>query len=70
MGTLANSAKPDQTRQDVASDQVLHYLLTEVNKSERNTMLHPLKQKLTVPIDNGGKFPRFKWVEQTTALET
>ena len=26
-GTLANSADPDQTPQNAASDQVLHYLL-------------------------------------------
>ena len=29
-GTSANSAKPDQTPQHAASDQVLHCLLTEV----------------------------------------
>ena len=28
-GTLTNSAKPDQTPQNAASDQVLHCLLTE-----------------------------------------
>ena len=31
-GTLANSAKPDQTHQNAASDQVLHCLLTEVSR--------------------------------------
>ena len=30
-GTSANSAKPDQTPQNAASDQVLHCLLTEVS---------------------------------------
>ena len=30
-GTSANSAKPDQTPQNAASDQVLHCLLTKVS---------------------------------------
>ena len=30
-GTLANSSKPEQTPHNAASDQVLHYLHTEVS---------------------------------------
>ena len=34
-GTSANSAKPDQTLQNTASDQVLHCMRSEVNKNEK-----------------------------------
>ena len=58
-GTSAHSAKPDQMPQNVASDQVLHCLLTEVSFKiwikMKNTTYQPLNWKWTHPIDNDGK---------------
>ena len=57
---IAKSAKPDQTRQNVASDQDLHCLLTEVpfkilNNNKKNTTQHPYNWKWTRLIDKDGK---------------
>ena len=58
-GTSANSAEPDQTPQNAASDQALHYLLTEgsikIWIEWENTTQQPLKQNLTCPIDKDDK---------------
>ena len=59
-GTLANSAEPDQTPQNAASDQVFHCLFTECPMKmllkTKNTTQQPLKRKWTGPIDNSAKF--------------
>ena len=55
-----NSAYPDQTPQNAASDQGLHCLLTECPiKFEykiKNTTQEPFKRKWTYPTDKSGTF--------------
>ena len=52
--------RPDAAAQSAASGQGLHFLLAECSIKilikMKNTTQHPLNQKWTVPIDNGGKF--------------
>ena len=58
--TQANSADPDRTLQNTASDQGLCSLLTECSiKFQikiKNITEQPIKQKWPGPIDNSGKF--------------
>ena len=54
------SADPEQTPQNMASDQGLHCLLTEcpikMLLKMKNSIQQTLKWKWTGPIDNSGKF--------------
>ena len=58
--TSANSAKPDQTPQNAASDQVLYSLLIaisfKIGIKMKNTTTQPFERKWTGPNDKSGKF--------------
>ena len=50
---MANSAIPDQTPQEAASDQVLHCLLTEMSfKMNKNEKYHPTTIKTEMEWSN------------------
>ena len=59
MGTQANSADPDQTPHNAASDQGLHCLLTAIfvlnQINLKKYTLYPLSSKWTLPIYKSGK---------------
>ena len=58
-GKQANSADPDQTPQNAASDQGLHCLLTGISIRNRIKMktytISPLNWKWTCPVDKDGR---------------
>ena len=60
---ITNSAEPDQTPQNAASDQCLHCLHTErsieIGIKMKNTTQKPLKWKCTGLMDKIGKFHSF-----------
>ena len=64
--SVLNSAGPDQTQQNAASDQGLHSLLTEgfikIWIKIEDTTQRPYKRKCTGPIDKRKKSIRLKWV--------
>ena len=68
MGTQANSADPDQTPHDAASDQGLHCLLTvffflEPNKPNIEHLIPLTSSKGTLPVYKGWKSStRLQWV--------